>query len=126
MIEAREIGGLMCVVADADGDPIGSARDLTPLIEAAFEHRGRILVLPVERLDPAFFQIRSGVAGDVLQKATQYRTKVAVVGDITAHVAASDALRDFVVECDRGDTVFFAPDMDALERQLASLTVAPD
>jgi hypothetical protein len=111
----------MCVVADADGDPIGSARDLTSLIEAAFEHRGRILVLPVERLDPAFFQLRSGVAGDVLQKATQYRTKVAVVGDIAAHVAASDALRDFVVECDRGDTIFFARDTDALEQRLASL-----
>jgi hypothetical protein len=57
----------------------------------------------------------------VLQKAANYGFKFAVVGDIAAHVAASDALRDFVVESNRGTSIFFAPDMEALTERLAGL-----
>ncbi len=45
-------------------------------------------------LDPEFFVLRSGVAGAFVQKLVQYRLRLAIVGDITARIEASDALRD--------------------------------
>jgi hypothetical protein len=47
-----------------------------------------------------------------------------VIGDISEHIAASDALRDFVYECNRGDSIFFDPDMESLSARLARITQA--
>jgi Domain of unknown function (DUF4180) len=116
-----EIEGQRCLVADADDPIVGDAEGARRLIEDAMGHRAAVIVVPVSRLDASFFQLRSGLAGEVLQKASNYGFKFAVVGDISAHVAASDALRDFVIELNRGRDILFATDMDALTERLAAL-----
>jgi Domain of unknown function (DUF4180) len=116
-----EIEGQRCLVADADGPLVADAEGASRLIEDAMGHRASVIVVPVSRLDASFFQLRSGLAGEVLQKALNYGFKFAVVGDIAAHVAASDALRDFVVESNRGHDILFTPDMAALAERLAAL-----
>jgi hypothetical protein len=114
-----------CLVVDDDGPIVRDADGARDLIGEAMGHRASGLVVPVTRLDDAFFQLRSGLAGEVLQKAANYRLKSAVVGDISAHVAASDALRDFVVESNRGNRIFFAPDLPTLAERLAALSTPP-
>jgi hypothetical protein len=104
---------------DAAGPVISSTADAMDLIGNASYSGVALVVLPVSRLDPAFFRLSSGLAGDVLQKFVTYRVRVAVVGDIAAHVEASDALRDFVWESNRGEHVWFVPDEEALESKLA-------
>lgn len=116
-----EVEGQRCLVTAADGPPVcdaGGARDLT---EEAMNHRASVVVVPVERLDASFFQLRSGLAGEVLQKVLNYHLKIAILGDVSAYVAASDALRDFVAESNRGRDIFFVSDMAALEARLAAL-----
>jgi hypothetical protein len=49
-----------------------------------------------------------------------YGFQFAVVGDVSAHVAASEALRDFVVECNRGREIFFVADLKELGERLAA------
>ena len=51
---------------------------------------------------------------------TAGRIQVAVVGDTTAAQAASGPLRDFVLESNRGRTVWFVDDLDALRTKLGS------
>jgi hypothetical protein len=116
-----EAGDERCLVLDEDGPTVKDDRGARDLIEAALNAGATLIGVPVSRLDASFFQLRSGLAGEVLQKAANYGLKFAVIGDISAHVTASDALRDFVVECDRGRSVFFAPDVAALELRLRSL-----
>ncbi|MGL1447015.1 DUF4180 domain-containing protein, partial [Vibrio parahaemolyticus] len=48
------------------------------------------------RLAPSFFDLHSGLAGEVVQKFANYRVGLVVVGDVTEHLAASAAFRDFV------------------------------
>jgi hypothetical protein len=74
----------------------------------------------VHRLDPSFFQLRSGFAGAVLQKLANYRFELAVVGDISAHTESSTAFRDFVREANRGSAVLFCADLPALGERLAA------
>ena len=116
-----EIAGERCLIADADGATVRDAGGARDLIEEAMNHRASVIAVPVNRLDATFFQLRSGLAGEVLQKAMNYGFKFAVVGDISAHIAASDALRDFVIESNRGREIFFVPDLPALEERLATL-----
>ncbi len=73
------------------------------------------VVLRREHLTPDFFQLRTGIAGEVLQKFTNYGCRVAIVGDFSQE--ASQPLRDFIYECNTGKQVFFLPtELQALER----------
>jgi hypothetical protein len=114
----QEIAGTRCLTLGDEGPPIGGASSMTDLIGEALGEGVPMVVVPVARFDPAFFQLRSGIAGEFLQKLVNYRLRIAIVGDISSHVAASDALRDFVVECERGDSVYFVQDIAALEARL--------
>jgi hypothetical protein len=119
--QVLDVAGQRCLLADESGPVVRDADGGRILIEEALSERARIIAVPAARLDTSFFQLRSGLAGEVLQKAANYRLKFAVIGDISAHVAASDALRDFVVECNRGDSIFFIPDLQALRESLVAL-----
>ncbi len=104
----------MCLFVATEGALIGSAASARDLVEAAMNAGARVIVVPVERLDPEFLRLRSGMAGEFMQKVINYRMQLAIVGDVSTQVAASDALRDFIIECDRGNEIYFAKDVDAL------------
>ena len=93
----------------ADGPPIATEADFTDFIgEAAWGGFTRIIV-PVERLSPDFFKLSTGLAGAILQKCTNYKLRVAVVGDISVYTGKSGPLRDFVYESNaRGEIRFIA------------------
>ena len=115
-----DIAGTRALVCDAVGAPLGGGRDATNLVGEAISAGAQMLVIPVERLSPDFLQLSSRVAGEVLQKFVNYGIRTAIVGDISAEVAASTALRDFVGESNRGREVWFVPDLPALEAKLAA------
>jgi hypothetical protein len=114
-----EHDGYRMLIVDAAGPPLASTQDAVALLEQAFAQRASVIVVPAERLDPAFFRLRTGLAGEIVQKFVNYRVKVAVLGDISAQIAQSDALRDFVREANRGTSILFVPDIDALATKLS-------
>ena len=114
LTERRGVPVLVC--AD-DGPPIAGPQDALDVIGAAFS-RADVVAVPARRFDPRFFALRTGVAGEIMQKFVNYRMRLAVVGDISAHVAASTALRDLVTESNRGEHVWFVADLDELDTHL--------
>lgn len=109
-----ERGGEQILLVDADGPLIGDERQATDLIGEAAWQGASMLAIPAARLDARFFQLRSGLAGAIAQKAVNYRLKLAVIGDISQHLAASNALRDWVREAGRRGDLWFAPSLDDL------------
>lgn len=103
-----------------DGPKLRSARDAVDLIGDAGSTGAETIVIPVERLDEDFFRLRTGVAGEMLQKFVTYRKQVAIVGDVSVYMNASTAFRDFVYEANRGREVWFAADRDELDRRLSA------
>ncbi|MNL72568.1 hypothetical protein D3C87_1978970 [compost metagenome] len=55
----------------------------------------------------------------MIQKFTNYRVGVAFVGDIAPRTEASNSLRDFIHESNKGAAVWFVRDMAELSRRLA-------
>lgn len=102
-----------------DGPLVVGDRETSDLIGEAFGAGATIVAIPVTRLGPDFLRLGTRVAGELLQKLINYRFQVAILGDIEAAVADSDALRDFVRESNRGRMVWFLPDLAALEAKLA-------
>jgi hypothetical protein len=58
-----------------------------------------------------FFDLRTGLAGEILQKYTNYQVKIAIVGDFDGY--NSKSLKDFIYECNKGKQVFFFKDKQA-------------
>lgn len=112
--------GVPGYVCDAGGEPLDGERAAGDLIGQAFSCGAELLVIPVERLGEGFLTLSTRIAGEVIQKVVNYGFLVAFVGDISAEVSASNALRDFVRESNRGRHVWFVADFAQLEAKLAA------
>ena len=109
--------GVPVLVCDRDGAPIASTQDALDLIGAAFSETD-VVAVPVDRFDDRFFTLRTGLAGAIMQKFVNYRIRLAVVGDISGHLAQSSALRALVHESNRGGQIWFVKDLDELDGHL--------
>lgn len=115
--EVTERGGVPVVVCNPDGAPIAGTQDALDVIGTAFS-RADVVAVPVGRFDERFFDLRTGLAGEVMQKFVNYRIRLVVVGDLSEQVAASMALRDLIAESNNGDHVWFVADLDDLDARL--------
>jgi hypothetical protein len=117
--------GSTVLVLPADGPAIAGGQDVLDLIGDAYGHQADLLAVPVGRLDPGFFRLSTGIAGEVLQKFVNYQLRLAVVGDLSPQLAESSALRAFVHESNNGRHVWFVEDLDELDAKLAKLRPSP-
>lgn len=106
-MDARKIGEETVLVVPTEGPPLGSERDATDLVGEALSAGAGMVAIPIERLHPQFLDLSSRMAGLMIQKFTNYRLEVIFVGDISAALARSEALRAFVIESNRGRGVRF-------------------
>ncbi|MDG4779404.1 DUF4180 domain-containing protein [Micromonospora sp. WMMD961] len=115
--QIHERGGVPVLVCDPDGPPLATEQDALDLIGAAFLG-AQVVAVPANRLDQRFFSLGTRFAGDVMQKFVNYRVRLAVVGDISAQLAESSALRALVHESNQGGQIWFVDDLDALDTRL--------
>ncbi|MEV0224881.1 DUF4180 domain-containing protein [Streptomyces sp. NPDC050704] len=111
----HDVPVLMCA---SEGDAIGDERGALDLIGDAGYQGAHWVVIPAGRFDERFFDLRTRVAGEIVQKFANYRLGVVVLGDISRHTTESSALRDFVRECNRGRQTWFLADAEELRERL--------
>jgi hypothetical protein len=107
---------LMCSV---EGPRIADGSAALDLIGDAMYAQVEWLAVPVGRFADEFFTLRTGLAGEIAQKFVNYRLRLAVVGDISRHIAASTAFRDFVHETNRGRQLWFVDSRAELDERLS-------
>jgi hypothetical protein len=61
-----------------------------------------------------FFDLSTGLAGDVLQKCSTYHVRMAIAGDYTG--VKSKALRDFIGESNRAKKILFVGSVEEAVR----------
>lgn len=118
--EIVTIGDARILQCAADGAPIASERDATDLIAATYGRDISWIALPVARLSDQFFQLKTGLAGALVQKFVNYQIRLAVIGDISCYLSRSQPLQDFVREANRGAHLWFADDWAAFQDRLAA------
>ncbi|MFF3341446.1 DUF4180 domain-containing protein [Streptomyces flavidovirens] len=118
MVTLQTIHDVPVLMCAAEGEAISRESDALDLIGDASYQGAQWVVIPAERFDEAFFQLRTRVAGDIIQKFANYRVGIVILGDISRHTAASSALRDFVRECNRGRQTWFLADAEELRERL--------
>lgn len=95
---------------------IGSAEDAADILGNASYAGCTKVIIRSDSFASGFFDLRTGMAGDILQKFSNYRMRLAIVGDFS-HLK-SRSWRDFIRESNRGKTVCF---MHTLEEAISAL-----
>ena len=125
-MRTEELHGIRVLFLDPEGETIATSEQTSDLIGNAWYDHAELIAVPVARLDPEFFRLSSGVAGEVTQKLVNYRLRLAVLGDVTAATEASSALRDYIWESNRGEHIWFLDDEAALVAKLEARRPHPN
>jgi len=69
------------------------------------------IILRKDDIAEEFYDLKTGLAGEILQKVSNYRRRLAVLGDFDS--VKSRALRDFIRESNGTGKVVFTADLEA-------------
>jgi hypothetical protein len=100
------------------GPQLSTEADALDVLGQLYGQDADFVAIPVSRMAPAFWDLRTTLAGHFIQKLLNYGLHPAFVGDLSAEIAASTALRDYIYESNRRKDVLFALDRAALEQML--------
>jgi hypothetical protein len=105
-IEKRVIAELM-----DENFVISDVQDAIDLLEnVTFSDCSRIIIRE-SNLNADFFRLQTGLAGEILQKFSNYRIKLAIIGDFSKY--KSKSLQDFICESNKGNRIFFVENIEA-------------
>jgi hypothetical protein len=74
------------------------------------------IIIHERNLHSDFFDLKTRLAGEVLQKFSNYRVRLAIVGDFAKYQSRS--LQDFIFESNKSNTVFFTDSLDSAVSKL--------
>ena len=75
------------------------------------------VIVHKENMDESFFDLRSGLAGEMLQKVVNYRLRLAIVGDFSGY--ESKSLKAFIYESNRSNTIVFVGTVEEALKRLS-------
>jgi uncharacterized protein DUF4180 len=120
MTEVVQRHGIRVWTAPADGPELATEQDALDTLADVYFLDAELLVIPVERFAPRFFDPGTRLIGGFFSKLVAYQYRLAVLGDVSAYVAESPVLRDVVRESNRGRHVWFVADLAELDERLAA------
>jgi hypothetical protein len=116
------INDLPVLVCDPDGKKLTDEAGAVELIGEAMSVGAKLIIVPVERLEDDFFQLKTRIAGHIVQKFVTYQRQLIILGDISQHLENSRALRDFVYEANKGDQIWFVTNLQELNDRFSRST----
>lgn len=90
---------------NADGILISSIDEALDILGTIYYQGFESLILCEQNLSPDFFDLKTKLAGETLQKFSNYRVRLVIVGDFEKY--KSNSLRDFIFESNKGKQVNF-------------------
>jgi hypothetical protein len=93
---------------------INTAQDALDILANCAYQDARRIVMYQENITDSFFDLKTTLAGDILQKFSNYNVKLAIVGDFSKY--SSQSLRDFIYESNKAGRIsFVATKEDAID-----------
>jgi hypothetical protein len=96
---------------------IKETQDAVDLLGEAVTNDCSSIIIYRKNLHPDFFDLKTRLAGEILQKFSNYQVKLAIVGDFSGF--KSKSLRDFIYESNKGNLIFFTDDIKNAMKKLS-------
>lgn len=114
-IHLTAIDDINLATLESDTIEIHTAQDALDLLANCAYQGASGIIIRREHLHEAFFDLKNGMAGEILQKFSNYRMRLAVVGDFSG--ITSKSLKDFIYESNKtGRVVFVSTPKEARQR----------
>jgi len=73
------------------------------------------IIIYKQNITANFFDLKNGIAGEILQKFSNYRVSLAIIGDFSSF--GSKSIKDFIYESNKGKHInFLVSTAEALEK----------
>lgn len=115
-IEAHEINSRRIAEIISDEPVILRAEDGTDLLGNMYYQGFDRIIIHEKNITPDFFDLRTGIAGEILQKFSTYRIRLAIVGDFSKYTSKS--LNDFIFESNKQGLVNFVSSLAEAKEKL--------
>ncbi len=109
-ITLTEFNGVVLAEILADGVVIANAQDALDVLANCGYQGARRIIVHQKNIIPEFFDLKTGIAGDVLQKFSTYKSQLAIVGDFSGY--SSKSLKDFIYESNGMGRIRFVTSVD--------------
>jgi hypothetical protein len=96
---------------------ISNAQDALDLMGNLGLYDCNRIIIHERNLHKDFFHLKTRLAGDILQKFSNYQVKLAIVGDFSKY--KSKSLQDFIHESNKRNMIFFLDNMDSALMRLS-------
>ncbi len=114
-IEIIKNKGIRIAEIISDKIEIKNVQDALDVMADCDYQGARNIIVHKKNLAPGFFDLSTGLAGEVFQKFSNYRVRLAIVGDFSAY--KSKSLQDFMYESNiMGRIIFIRSKEEALDR----------
>jgi hypothetical protein len=108
----HHVNGQSIAEFSAKGIVLSTTQEFLQMI---MDSSAEAIIVHQENIDERFFDLRSGLAGEMLQKVVNYRLRLAIVGDFSTY--ESKSMKAFIAESNRSNTIVFVKSVDeALSR----------
>lgn len=104
-INIIEVNGMPVAEISSDRIVISTVQDALDLMADCRYHGASIIILSEEQINPDFFDLKTRLAGEILQKFSNYRMRLSIVGDFSKYPGKS--LRDFIYESNKTGRISF-------------------
>lgn len=116
-IQSHEINETEIAEIISDNVIIKNAEDALDLLGDVYYQGFDKVVIHQKNMTAGFFDLKNKMAGEILQKFSNYRVRLAIVGDFSTFTSKS--LNDFIYESNKGKQVNFVSSVEEALRCLA-------
>lgn len=115
MLKFHENKNVVVAELSDENSIISEPQDILDLMGDCVSNNCHRIIINVRNLHADFFRLQTGLAGEILQKFSNYNFKLAIVGDFSKY--KSKSLQDFIRESNKGRSLLFVSTLkDALNR----------
>lgn len=116
-IEITNHKGVFMAELIADEIVIKDVQDALDIMANATYSGAEKVIIHAKNITPDFFDLKTKLAGEILQKFSNYRVPLAIVGDFSKYTSKS--LRDFIYESNNGRAVSFVSSSEEAKEKLS-------
>lgn len=109
-LEYCEKYGIKYAVAKDTKMTINSTQDALDLMADCSYNGFDTIIMYEENFTQDFFDLKTGIAGEILQKFSNYGMRLGIIGDFSKY--GSKSLRDFIYECNKSGKILFMNSLD--------------
>lgn len=102
-IETHNINGIKIAEVTSSDIIINSTSDSLDLLGNLYYQDFDRIIVHEKNITPDFFDLKNGMAGEILQKFSNYRVRLAIVGDFSKYTSKS--LNDFIFESNKSKKI---------------------